>query len=98
IKQAHLYMAALDIPVTWFFYFSKGTQNNTNSEAPWLTVFNPEIWMETEKECHVVLELARQKKLAPREESIGCDFCPYAWDCQPAWPSTKVKPSSSLLR
>ena len=83
IAQAHIYMAALDIPLTWFFYFSKGTQNNTNSEAPWLTVFNPDVWRDCERKCRMGLNFFERKELGPREESIGCQFCSYAWNCQP---------------
>lgn len=84
LDQAHLYMAALDLPLMWFFYFSKGTQNNTNSEAPWLIPFNPATWQDVEERCHLALSLHDRQELGVRQESIVCQFCPYAWSCQPA--------------
>jgi CRISPR/Cas system-associated exonuclease Cas4 (RecB family) len=97
VDQCHLYMAALDLPLMWFFYFSKGTQNNTNSGAPWLIPFNPDVWTKIEERCREAIELGRKKVLGPREESITCQFCPYAWDCQPtSLLPGRGKPSSKL--
>jgi len=84
IKQAHLYMAALDLPLMWFFYFSKGTQNNTNSEQPWLIPFDPNEWHDVEERCRLALDIYDKKELGPRQESIACSFCSYSWTCQPA--------------
>jgi hypothetical protein len=83
VEQAHMYMAALNIPLCWFFYFSKGTQNNTESVAPWLVAFDPDCWRECEDRCRIGLDFHQKKELGPRQESIGCQFCPYGWHCQP---------------
>lgn len=84
VRQAHIYMANLDLPLMWFFYMNKGNQNNTNSSAPYLMVWQPDIWVEVEARCTQVLTLAAQKKLPPREESILCEFCPWSHTCQPS--------------
>jgi hypothetical protein len=95
VDQAHLYMAALDVPLTWFFYFSKGTQNNTKSEAPWLIPFNPAVWRDVEARCRLANGYADRKELGPRQEGIYCEFCNYAWHCQPAKLQGGVGKSSS---
>lgn len=99
VEQAHLYMGALDLPLMWFFYFSKGTQNNTKSEQPFLIPFNPTTWRRVETRCNVALDIAARKELGPREESIGCQFCSYAWTCQPAILQPELrKPQRETLR
>ena len=84
VEQCHLYMAALDLPLMWFFYFSKGTQNNTASESPWLIPFNPDVWKDVEERCRMSIGMVAKRELGPRQESIVCQFCAYAWTCQPA--------------
>lgn len=98
VDQAHLYMGALDLPLMWFFYFSKGTQNNTKSEAPWLIPFNPAAWKEVEDRCRIALDFDARRELGPRQETIVCQFCPYAWTCQPAILQGGIgKPSKELV-
>lgn len=84
VKQAHLYMAALDLPLIWFFYFNKGNQNNTQSSAPWIVVFTPSIWEALRVRAVTALEAAAQGIEPSREEGVYCQFCPYSWHCQPA--------------
>lgn len=98
VDQAHIYMAALDLPLMWFFYFSKGTQNNTKSEAPYLIPFDPERWAKIEERCQLANGMAKRKELGPRQESIVCQFCGYAWHCQPAFlqPGGKVAHQPTL--
>jgi len=84
VAQAHLYMACLDIPVIWFFYFNKGNQNNTDSSSPWLVVWQPEVWKRLEDRIKRVLTAVHYNEIPPREEGVHCEFCPYSWDCQPA--------------
>lgn len=83
VEQAHVYMACHDVPLTWFFYFSKGSQNNTPSSAPWLVVFDPAIWQSIEDKCAQVMAHAEQGTLPERTETIVCEFCPYTHHCQP---------------
>jgi len=83
LEQVHLYMAALDIPLTWFFYFSKGTQNNTPSSFPFLLPFNPQIWATVEQKCQDALAHQAAGTLPDRVETIVCEFCPYAFACKP---------------
>ena len=91
LLQTHLYMRCLDLPLMWLFYFSKGTQNNTESLAPFLVPFDPDVWQEVETRCLVALEAGARGELPAREESIRCDFCPYVWGCQP----TRLHPRSA---
>jgi hypothetical protein len=83
LRQGHIYMAALDVPLIWFFYMNKSNQNNTDSKAPWLVVWQPEIWAEVEERCRRVLTLAANNDLPPREETVVCQFCPWSYTCQP---------------
>lgn len=83
IDQVHVYMACLDIPVFWLFYWNKGNQNNTNSDGPFLVKFDTNRWAALEKkfqECH---DLAYEGELPEREESSVCQFCQFNYTCQP---------------
>ena len=84
VRQAHLYMACLDLPLMWFFYMNKGNQNNTNSKAPYLVVWQPNLWAEIEARCQQVLQLAEEKTLPSRYECPICEFCPWSWTCNPS--------------
>lgn len=83
VRQGHIYMASLDLPLMWFVYMNKSNQNNTDSKAPWLMVWQPEIWAEVEQRCRRILTLAENNDLPPREETVICQFCPWAYTCQP---------------
>lgn len=83
MRQAHLYMAALDLPLMWFFYMNKGNQNNTNSESPYLVVWDPLIWQEVEGRMQIIHEHVRLKTLPERNEGIFCEFCPWNYTCEP---------------
>ncbi|WP_394831740.1 hypothetical protein LVJ94_35025 [Pendulispora rubella] len=83
VEQVHTYMAALELPLMWLVYYCKGTDNITPSEAPFLLAFDPVVWAGTEAKIRLVHEHAARGEAPPRQESIACDFCPYAWDCQP---------------
>ena len=52
VRQTHLYMACLDLPLMWFFYMNKANQNNTTSTAPFLIAFNTAIWNENRRALH----------------------------------------------
>jgi hypothetical protein len=82
-RQAMIYMACLDLPLMWFFYMNKSNQNNTNSSAPWLMVWQPELWKEVEERCQSALDHAAAQELPPRTEFVGCEFCPWAYTCKP---------------
>lgn len=98
VEQVHLYMACLDLPLVWFFYFNKGNQNNTASETPWVIRFNPKIWDKIETRIKTV-HLAVMNNVEPaREESIGCEFCPWSWYCQPKYLEPKQRQYASVRR
>lgn len=84
VRQAHLYMGTLDIPLTWFFYMNKNNQNNTNSKHPFLIPFQTEVWNELAARMTSVLEHAKNGTLPERHEFVGCEFCPWNWTCQPS--------------
>lgn len=83
VQQMHLYMAALDLPLAWFFYYNKGNQNNTSSEAPWLITFDPRIWGRLEQRAVAALTAETTNTAPEREEGVHCSFCPWSWTCEP---------------
>lgn len=83
VRQGHIYMACLDLPLMWFFYMNKGNQNNTESSHPYLIPFQSEVWREVEERCQEALALAARKELPPRTETIVCEFCPWSYECKP---------------
>lgn len=82
-RQAHIYMAALDLPLMWFFYMNKGNQNNTNSHAPYLMVWQPKLWEELEDRMKVVHGYVQRNETPPRNETMVCEFCPWNYHCLP---------------
>ena len=84
LRQAHLYMGVLDIPILWFFYINKGNQNNTKSESPYLVIFQPDIWAELEDRFRQAHMHAQARTLPARTETIICEFCPWAYICEPS--------------
>jgi hypothetical protein len=84
VRQAHIYMACLDLPLMWFLYMNKGNQNNTGSAAPWLVTWQPQVWAELEERCKTVLDFAERNELPDRTETMVCEFCPWSYTCQPS--------------
>jgi len=89
VEQAHIYMKALDLPLMYFMYINKGNQNNTASVEPYLITYDEEVWARLEARCRTLMGLAMQGTLPPKEPSLPCEFCPYAWTCEPGWKSKK---------
>lgn len=85
IEQAHVYMAALDLPIFYFLYFNKGNQNNTPSLEPYLIKFDQERWNQIEERCKRVLAMVSNSQMPERKEGIHCDFCSYSYTCQPSY-------------
>jgi len=84
VRQAHVYMATLDLPLMWFFYMNKGNQNNTPSTHPYLITWQPHVWAELEARFKTILEHAEKNELPKKEETIVCEFCPWSYTCQPS--------------
>lgn len=95
VEQAHIYMKCLDLPLMYFMYVNKGNQNNTPSIEPYLVRFNPNIWDRLEAKCRRLLKVAKGVELPERTESILCDFCPYAWTCEPNFKKSSAPVSSA---
>lgn len=83
VRQGHLYMACLDLPLMWFFYMNKGNQNNTKSQGPFLAVWQPRIWAELEDRFKIIIDHAERGELPERTETVVCEFCPWRYTCQP---------------
>lgn len=90
IEQAHVYMACIDVPFAWFLYYNKGNQNYTDSSNPsFFITFDKAKWEELEARFEMFHTHAALKTLPPREEGIVCEFCPYAYTCQPTYLARK---------
>jgi hypothetical protein len=83
LEQAHIYMRCLDLPMIWFFYMNKGNQNNTDSMGSFFVLWNQDIWDKLEAKFQVLHDYAGRAELPPREESMGCQFCGFAYTCNP---------------
>lgn len=93
VEQMHIYMAALDLPIAWFFYFNKGNQNNTPSTGPWMIQFDHSIWMKLELRINAAIQAAIAGVEPPREEGLQCEFCPWSYLCNPKF-LNRNKPKS----
>ena len=94
VRQAHVYMACTGIKNTWLLYWDKGSANYTPSSGKFLVEFDPAIWQSLEQEMEQIwsyFSRSEEGNSAPREEGVQCEFCPYAWDCQPAYLSNRKK-------
>jgi CRISPR/Cas system-associated exonuclease Cas4 (RecB family) len=91
IEQAHLYMACLDVPLTWFVYLNKSNLNMTLSGGRFMTKFNPVLWDKLERRFEQGHEHVRLKTLPDREEGMPCEWCPYAWTCDPEYLKKKAE-------
>jgi hypothetical protein len=85
LEQMHVYMAALDLPLAWFFYFNKGNQNSTPSTGPWLIRFDMNIWAKLESRINVAFQAAIDGVEPPREEGMHCEFCSWSYACGPKY-------------
>lgn len=83
LRQAHLYMRALDLPLMYFFYMNKANHNNTTSDPPYLVVYDHNIWAGMEKECRERLSEVASGVLPAAKDGMHCEFCPYSWTCNP---------------
>lgn len=83
VEQAHIYMKALDVPLTWFLYMNKGNQNNTDTSGPFLITYKEEVWKKIEERLTECFGYAERDELPPREEGIQCQFCAFSHLCQP---------------
>lgn len=92
VEQAHVYMACLDIPLTWFLYFNKGNQNFTPATNPNFFIrYNPEVWKNLESRFEVGHTHLHLNTLPDRQESILCEFCSYPDSCKPAYLNRKPR-------
>lgn len=108
IEQAHVYMACLDVPLTWFLYYNKGNQNYTGTDMSFLIRFDPRLWAELEarfRRSHDAAGSALtldgqviEEALPPRTKSVKCQFCAFSWTCKPPWLNKAVGPTWQALR
>lgn len=95
VRQAHVYMACLDLPLMWFLYMNKGNQNNTPSQSPYLQPFQPAVWAELEDRFRTIHGFVERGELPPRTETVVCQFCPWSHTCQPSNMTQAYQPKSN---
>lgn len=84
VEQAHVYMACLDVPLTWFLYYNKGNQNFTPSTNPnFFLRFNPKTWEKLEERFERMHVAALNNTLPDRKEGLPCEFCAFSHVCKP---------------
>jgi hypothetical protein len=99
MEQTCLYMAALDLPLMWVFYYNKSNSNWTSSEPPWLFQFDRHLWETTlQPRFGAVHQNAQTGELPPRQEGRHCGWCPYSWTCKPAILTAPQRGPSPVLK
>lgn len=83
-EQTTLYMAALDLPLMWTFYYNKSNSNITTSFPPYLFQFDPRLWEALEMRFAKAHHLASIRQLPQGTEGMYCKWCSYSYDCKPA--------------
>ena len=84
VEQAHVYMACLDAPFTWFLYWNKGDQNHTQPMGKFLIEFDHNIWKNIVSKINKANSFLELQELPNREESPLCSFCSYSYTCEPS--------------
>jgi CRISPR/Cas system-associated exonuclease Cas4 (RecB family) len=85
VEQATVYQACLDLPLMYYLYYNKGTQQETPMNGTWMLPFNKEIWSSLEDKIDRVLETHYSGgPLLEGKKAFHCRWCPYQHDCQPA--------------
>jgi len=82
-RQTCVYMKCLDVPLLWTQYINKSNSNISPSKPPYLFTFEHDLWNIIESETKEVIHLATINEIPPRTEGLVCEFCGYAWLCQP---------------
>lgn len=96
MEQTTLYMAALDLPLMWVFYYNKSNSNITSSYPPYLYQFNRRLWEDTlQPRFRQMHDFAARQELPERTEGMYCKWCPYSWACQP--PSLKPQAAKKVV-
>jgi CRISPR/Cas system-associated exonuclease Cas4 (RecB family) len=103
IEQVHVYMAVLDLPVTWVLYYNKNNQNITPATTPWLVRFNAKLWAKLESRFASWHEHLNAGTLPDAMPGSHCGFCPYTWTCSAKKPKSRFSdskrtPTSAGLR
>lgn len=83
-EQTNIYMAALDLPLMWTFYYNKSDSNVTDSTHPWLFAFDKKLWEDVQEMKFATWQvMAERGEIPEREEGFECGWCSFAWTCQP---------------
>lgn len=83
-KQTTLYMAALDIPLLWVFYYNKSNSNISTSYPPYVFQFDEKLWKELENRFSEAHQYAASQQLPQGTEGMHCRWCAYSYTCKPA--------------
>lgn len=84
LEQTCHYMAALDLPLMWVFYYNKSNSDTTKPQDPWLFQFDKKLWEDVlELRFARAQHMAENKELPPRSEGMPCSWCAYSYTCKP---------------
>lgn len=98
LDQLTIYQKCLDIPLGWILYINKGNQNYTPASPPFVVPFDKARWVDLENKMFSVHDHVANGTLPLRTESIACEFCAYAWTCQPKILKTASATRHGVLR
>lgn len=85
LEQVTVYQKCLDLPLMWVFYINKSNQNIKKSEEPFLIPFDSKKWTELENRFFAFKEHAEAGTLPERKEGRHCEWCPFAYACNPSY-------------
>lgn len=85
VEQAHVYMACLDVPYTWFFYWDKDTHMYTHPTDVFLITFDQQLWDNIEDRMMHAYGYMREGSFPPREDGYHCEICAWSNTCQPKY-------------
>lgn len=101
-EQTTLYMAALDLPLMWTFYYNKSNSNITTSYPPYVFQFDEKRWKMLEQRFFEAYQYAAHQHLPQGTEGMPCSWCPYSYTCKPSIlsgkPTKRDTPSLGMIR
>jgi CRISPR/Cas system-associated exonuclease Cas4 (RecB family) len=98
IEQAHVYMAALNIPFVWFFYWNKDNHTHTSSaHESFLNAYDPYLWSGLEERFQAAHDTVSRGELPPKQEGFHCELCVWGSVCKPDYLAPRVRSMSDLV-
>lgn len=98
LEQTCTYMATLDLPLMWIFYYNKSNCNFSQTQPPWLFEFDEGLWNSLEERFVLIHHYAETQQLPEREEGMYCSWCSFSWTCKPPRLKNKKRGTMPALK